>query len=109
MGYKVRLQKINRSANYTYCVTVPVVLVETAGLAKGEEMDMDGRGQEHLRSDPTFAGSGQTAGNHIGADRHPELTGLPPELSHYFCRAQLEYNGHNIRALRHIHLTGADL
>jgi len=39
MGYKVRLQKINRSANYTYCVTVPLVLVEAAGLAKGEEME----------------------------------------------------------------------
>jgi len=39
MGYKVRLQKINRSSNYTYCVTVPVVLVETAGLAKGEELE----------------------------------------------------------------------
>ena len=39
MGYKVRLQKINRSANYTYCVTVPVVLVEAAGLAKGEALE----------------------------------------------------------------------
>ena len=39
MGYKVRLQKINRSTNYTYCVTVPLVLVEAAGLKKGEEME----------------------------------------------------------------------
>ena len=39
MGYKVRLQKINRTTNYTYCVTVPLVLVEAAGLVKGEQME----------------------------------------------------------------------
>ena len=39
LGYKVKLQKINRSANYTYCITLPVVLVEMAGLKKGEEME----------------------------------------------------------------------
>lgn len=39
MGYKVKLQKINRSANYTYCVTVPLVLAEAMGLSKGEELE----------------------------------------------------------------------
>jgi len=39
MGYKVKLQKINRSANYTYCVTVPLVLAEAMGLVKGDELE----------------------------------------------------------------------
>ena len=37
MGYKVKLQKVNRPTNNTFFVTVPVVLVETMELMKGEE------------------------------------------------------------------------
>ena len=37
LGYKVKLQKIERPTNKTFCVTVPVVMVEAMELKKGEE------------------------------------------------------------------------
>lgn len=37
MGYSVRLQKINRPTNRSFYVTIPVVLVDTLELQKGEE------------------------------------------------------------------------
>ena len=39
MGYKVKLQKIERPTNRTFSVTVPVVMVEAMGLKKGEEFE----------------------------------------------------------------------
>ncbi len=39
MGYKVKLQKVNRPTNNTFFVTVPVVLVDTMELLKGEEFE----------------------------------------------------------------------
>ena len=39
MGYKVRLQKIERPTNKTFCVTVPVVMVEAMELKKGDELE----------------------------------------------------------------------
>ncbi len=39
MGYKIRLQKINRPTNKSFFVSVPVVLVETMELEKGEELE----------------------------------------------------------------------
>ena len=39
MGYKVKLQKVSRPTNNTFFVTVPVVLVETMELLKGEEFE----------------------------------------------------------------------
>jgi len=39
MGYKVKLQKVSRPTNNTFFITVPVVLVKTMELAKGEEME----------------------------------------------------------------------
>jgi hypothetical protein len=39
MGYTVKLQKVNRPTNNTFFVTVPVVLVETMELMKGEEFE----------------------------------------------------------------------
>ncbi len=39
MGYKVKLQKVSRPTNNTFFVTVPVVLVETMALVKGEEFE----------------------------------------------------------------------
>jgi len=39
MGYKVKLQKVSRPTNNTFFVTVPVVLVETMELVKGEEFE----------------------------------------------------------------------
>ena len=36
MGYKVKLQKVSRPTNNTFFVTVPVVLVDTMELVKGE-------------------------------------------------------------------------
>ena len=35
MGYTVKLQKVSRPTNNTFFVTLPVVLVETMDLAKG--------------------------------------------------------------------------
>ncbi len=39
MGYKVKSQKVSRPTNNTFFVTVPVVLVETMKLVKGEEFE----------------------------------------------------------------------
>ena len=39
LGYKVKLQKIARPTNKTFCVTVPVVMVEAMELKKGEEFE----------------------------------------------------------------------
>lgn len=39
MGYKVKLQKVSRPTNNTFFVTVPVVLVDTMELEKGEEFE----------------------------------------------------------------------
>ena len=39
MGYKVKLQKVSRPTNNTFFVTVPVVLVDTMELDKGEEFE----------------------------------------------------------------------
>ena len=39
MGYKVKLQKISRPTNNTFFITVPVVLVDTMELEKGEEFE----------------------------------------------------------------------
>jgi len=39
MGYKVKLQKVSRPTNNTFYVTLPVVLVETMRLVKGEEFE----------------------------------------------------------------------
>ena len=39
MGYKVKLQKITRPTNNTFGVTIPVVMVETLELEKGEEFE----------------------------------------------------------------------
>ena len=39
MGYKVKLQKVSRPTNNTFFVTLPVVLVETMNLVKGEEFE----------------------------------------------------------------------
>jgi hypothetical protein len=39
VGYKVKLQKISRPTNNTFFVTVPVVLVDSMELEKGEEFE----------------------------------------------------------------------
>ena len=39
MGYKVKLQKVSCPTNNTFLVTVPVVLVDTMELVKGEEFE----------------------------------------------------------------------
>ena len=36
MGYKVKLQKINRPTNKSFFVSIPVVLVESMEMEKGE-------------------------------------------------------------------------
>ena len=39
MGYKVRLQKIERPTNRSYYVTLPIVLAETMGYEKGDVLE----------------------------------------------------------------------
>jgi len=39
MGYKVKLQKIDRPTNKTFLVTIPVVMVEAMELKKGEQFE----------------------------------------------------------------------
>lgn len=39
MGYKVKIQKIERINNKTYYVNFPVTFAEAVGIKKGEEME----------------------------------------------------------------------
>ncbi len=39
MGYKVKLQKISRPTNKSFFVSIPVVLVESMELEKGEQFE----------------------------------------------------------------------
>ena len=39
MGYPVKLQKISRPTNNTFQVSIPIVLVETMELEKGERLE----------------------------------------------------------------------
>jgi hypothetical protein len=36
MGYKIKVQKVERPTNRSYYVNLPVVLAETLGIKKGE-------------------------------------------------------------------------
>ena len=37
MGYKIKVQKVERPTNRSYYVNMPVVLAESLGIKKGEE------------------------------------------------------------------------
>jgi bifunctional DNA-binding transcriptional regulator/antitoxin component of YhaV-PrlF toxin-antitoxin module len=39
MGYKVKLQKVERPTNRSYYVNLPVVLAETLGFSKGDVLE----------------------------------------------------------------------
>lgn len=39
MGYRVRLQKVDRPTNRSFTVSLPVVLADSMGLEKGEEFE----------------------------------------------------------------------
>jgi len=39
MGYKVKLQKISRPTNKSFFVSIPVVIVESMELEKGEALE----------------------------------------------------------------------
>lgn len=39
MGYKVKLQKIDRPTNKSFMISIPVVMAETLELEKGEELE----------------------------------------------------------------------
>ena len=48
MGYKVKLQKISRPTNKSFFISIPVVLVETMELGKGEELEWIMEDKNHL-------------------------------------------------------------
>lgn len=39
MGYRVRIQKVERPTNKSFYVNLPAALAESAGIEKGEEME----------------------------------------------------------------------
>jgi antitoxin component of MazEF toxin-antitoxin module len=39
MGYKIKVQKVERPTNRSYYVNLPVVLAESLGVKKGEEWE----------------------------------------------------------------------
>ena len=39
MGYKVKIQKVERAVNRSFYVNSPVALAETINIKKGEEME----------------------------------------------------------------------
>ncbi len=41
MGYKVKIQKVQRPTNKSYYVNMPAALAEAIGLEKGEEMEWE--------------------------------------------------------------------
>lgn len=38
-GYRVKLQKVERPTNRSYCINFPVALAEAMGMEKGEEFE----------------------------------------------------------------------
>jgi bifunctional DNA-binding transcriptional regulator/antitoxin component of YhaV-PrlF toxin-antitoxin module len=59
MGYKVKLQKVERPTNRSYYVNLPVVLAETLGFTKGDVLEWSVKDQTTLLLHRT--GSGTTA------------------------------------------------
>lgn len=39
MGYRIKVQKVERPTNRSYYVNLPVVLAEAMGVQKGEELE----------------------------------------------------------------------
>ena len=39
MGYRVKIQKVERPTNKSFYVNLPAALAESAGIEKGEEME----------------------------------------------------------------------
>jgi len=48
MGYKVKLQKVERPTNRSYYVNLPVVMAETLSFAKGDVLEWSVRDQSTL-------------------------------------------------------------
>lgn len=48
MGYKIKVQKVERPTNRSYYVNMPVVLAETLGIKKGEQWQWSVRDQNTL-------------------------------------------------------------
>lgn len=48
MGYKIKVQKVERPTNRSYYVNLPVVLAETLGIKKGEEWQWSVQDQNTL-------------------------------------------------------------
>jgi bifunctional DNA-binding transcriptional regulator/antitoxin component of YhaV-PrlF toxin-antitoxin module len=48
MGYKVKLQKVERPTNRSYYVNLPVVLAETLGFTKGDVLEWSVKDQTTL-------------------------------------------------------------
>jgi antitoxin component of MazEF toxin-antitoxin module len=48
MGYKIKVQKVDRPTNRSYYVNLPVVLAESLGVKKGEEWEWRVRDQNTL-------------------------------------------------------------
>jgi len=48
MGYKIKVQKVERPTNRSYYVNMPVVLAETLGIKKGEEWQWSVKDQNTL-------------------------------------------------------------
>ena len=48
MGYKIKVQKVERPTNRSYCVNMPVVLAETLGIKKGEQWQWTVKDQNTL-------------------------------------------------------------
>ncbi len=57
MGYKVRLQKIERPTNRSYYVNLPIVLVETMGYEKGDVLEWSIRDMTTLLLSKSSAGT----------------------------------------------------
>jgi hypothetical protein len=48
MGYKIKVQKVDRPTNRSFYVNMPVVLAETLGISKGEEWQWSVKDQNTL-------------------------------------------------------------
>jgi len=48
MGYKIKLQKVERPTNRSYYVNLPVVLAETLGFTKGDVLEWSVKDQTSL-------------------------------------------------------------
>jgi antitoxin component of MazEF toxin-antitoxin module len=63
MGYKVKIQKVDRPTNRSYYVNLPVALAESIDVEKGEALQLEKKTAENIVNDSKK--NRQNSGDHL--------------------------------------------